>query len=99
MPSSDQNGNQMKRGFCRLKFLLLESRDLVHWRTMDYHLPSLTYLVPKFCYQLKEIPCDIGDIPTLQIIELHSGGPLLRSLPEEFVDSNKAWETIAGSLH
>ncbi|KAL2515303.1 putative disease resistance RPP13-like protein 3 [Forsythia ovata] len=56
--------------FLQLKFLLLDCIYLEHWRADSIHFPSLQRLVLKGCYDLKEIPCGIGEIPTLQSIEL-----------------------------
>lgn len=59
-------------GFLRLKFLLLENIELEIWRASRYDFPSLKNLVLRLCGGLEEIPCDIGEIPTLQTIELYS---------------------------
>ncbi|PHU03823.1 hypothetical protein BC332_29074 [Capsicum chinense] len=82
-----------EEGFHRLKYLLVESRDLVLWKqasTGGYPFPALQHLVLRFCYKLKEIPCEIGDIPTLQVIELHSCSPyaskLARMIQEEQIE-------------
>ncbi|KAL0417030.1 UNVERIFIED_CONTAM: putative late blight resistance proteinR1A-10 [Sesamum latifolium] len=56
--------------FCRLKYLLLEELDLVQWRTNETHFPCLQSLVIRSCFRLREIPSTIGDITTLQMIEL-----------------------------
>ncbi|KAL0356055.1 UNVERIFIED_CONTAM: putative late blight resistance proteinR1A-10 [Sesamum radiatum] len=56
--------------FCRLKYLLLEELDLVQWRTNEAHFPCLQSLIIRSCFRLREIPSAIGDITTLQMIEL-----------------------------
>lgn len=57
--------------FKELKLLELEDLDLVHWRTGDEaHFPRLKHLTIKSCDQLREIPPGIGDIMTLEKIEL-----------------------------
>ncbi|KAI3464151.1 hypothetical protein Pfo_020814 [Paulownia fortunei] len=61
--------------FPQLKFLLLEDTDLVHWRADDGCFPSLQILIIRHCYKLKEIPLQIGSIPTLNMIELFDGNP------------------------
>ncbi|KAI3472115.1 hypothetical protein Pfo_029603 [Paulownia fortunei] len=58
-------------GFPQLKFLLLESLDLMYWQGGSIHFPKLQKLVLKYCYCLKKIPRGIGRISTLQLIELH----------------------------
>ncbi|MCD7449084.1 hypothetical protein HAX54_049197 [Datura stramonium] len=86
-----------EEGFHQLKFLLVESRDLVLWKqasTGGYPFPALQHLVLRFCYKLKEIPCEIGDIPSLQVIELHSCSPyamkLAKMIQEEQIDSGNS---------
>lgn len=82
-----------EEGFHQLKYLLVESRDLVLWKQADtggYPFPALQHLVLRFCYKLKKIPCEIGDIPTLQVIELHSCSPyatrVAKMIQEEQID-------------
>ncbi|WMV56006.1 hypothetical protein MTR67_049391 [Solanum verrucosum] len=86
-----------EEGFHRLKYLLVESRDLVVWKqasTDSYPFPVLQHLVLRFCYKLKEIPYEIGDIPSLQVIELHSCSPyatrLARMIQKEQIDSGNS---------
>nr|GMD23746.1 putative late blight resistance protein homolog R1B-14 [Ipomoea batatas] len=53
------------------KFLLIQSSTLKLWEVANsYHFPKLERLVLKHCFSLKEIPNEIGDIPTLEFIEL-----------------------------
>ncbi|KAK4437202.1 putative late blight resistance proteinR1A-10 [Sesamum alatum] len=56
--------------FCQLKHLLLEEVDLVQWGANEAHFPRLRRLIIRSCYKLKEIPSAIGEIPTLEMIEL-----------------------------
>ncbi|KAG8369899.1 hypothetical protein BUALT_Bualt14G0061400 [Buddleja alternifolia] len=66
--------------FCSLKFLLLEKLKLVSWLADATHFPRLRHLVIRSCIALEEIPCCIGDISTLEIIELdESNSSLLAS--------------------
>ncbi|KAL2515660.1 Disease resistance protein RPP13 [Forsythia ovata] len=58
--------------FLQLKFFLIEEIDLKHWIADHIHFPSLQHLVIKECTCLEELPCGIGDIPTLESIELHN---------------------------
>ncbi|XP_073290507.1 putative late blight resistance protein homolog R1A-3 [Primulina huaijiensis] len=59
--------------FRQLKFLLIEgSHDLKEWRAEDDHFPRLRHLLLRDCEALKAIPCGIGEIPTLEIIELEA---------------------------
>ncbi|XP_031111776.1 putative late blight resistance protein homolog R1B-14 [Ipomoea triloba] len=58
--------------FKTLKFLLIQSSTLKLWEVANsYHFPKLERLVLKHCFSLKEIPNEIGDIPTLEFMELH----------------------------
>ncbi|KAL3642341.1 hypothetical protein CASFOL_013156 [Castilleja foliolosa] len=61
--------------FCQLKYLLLEDTRIVHWRADQTHFPRLERLVIRSCSKLMEIPLDIGEIPTLQTIELVGDNP------------------------
>ncbi|KAL2515290.1 Disease resistance RPP8-like protein 3 [Forsythia ovata] len=58
-------------GFIRLKFLLLEKIDLEYWIVDSIHFPILERLVIKDCHDLEKIPNGIGEILTLELIELH----------------------------
>ncbi|KAL0464113.1 UNVERIFIED_CONTAM: putative late blight resistance proteinR1A-10 [Sesamum latifolium] len=59
--------------FPRLKFLLMELLNLKCWRVESSHFPHLERLIIKRCWRLVEIPCEIGDIPTLELIEVTIG--------------------------
>ncbi|KAL0421977.1 UNVERIFIED_CONTAM: putative late blight resistance proteinR1A-3 [Sesamum latifolium] len=56
--------------FSRLRFLLLEDLNLVNWIADDSHFPRLEHLVIRGCSDLEEIPPGIGEITTLEIIEV-----------------------------
>ncbi|CDP04858.1 unnamed protein product [Coffea canephora] len=60
--------------FLRLKFLKLESVNIVKWNAYSEHLPSLQRLVLRRCENLEEVPVDFVDIETLQIIEVQGCG-------------------------
>ncbi|CAA3015543.1 late blight resistance homolog R1A-10 [Olea europaea subsp. europaea] len=57
--------------FLQLKFLLLEENNLEDWNAESTHFPKLENLILDNCKRLKEVPCGIGQIPTLQKIELY----------------------------
>lgn len=57
--------------FLKLKHLLLEDLNLENWRADSIHFPSLQCLIIRYCKNLKEMPCGIGEILMLQLIELH----------------------------
>ncbi|KAL0384891.1 UNVERIFIED_CONTAM: Disease resistance protein RPH8A [Sesamum radiatum] len=56
--------------FTKLKYLLIESNHLEHWCADDTHFPQLQHLCLNFCTWLKAIPPEIGDIGSLEMIEL-----------------------------
>ncbi|KAL0322259.1 UNVERIFIED_CONTAM: putative late blight resistance proteinR1B-16 [Sesamum calycinum] len=57
--------------FPRLKFLKIRWTNLQHWVTDSSHFPSLEHLQLFSCLRLGEIPDVLGEIPTLQIIEVN----------------------------
>ncbi|KZV20638.1 hypothetical protein F511_31121 [Dorcoceras hygrometricum] len=56
--------------FTKLKFLLIELAALVEWKTERDHFPSLQHLILRNCPLLEAIPYEIGEIPTLEKIEV-----------------------------
>ncbi|KAL8042752.1 hypothetical protein ABFX02_09G073900 [Erythranthe guttata] len=57
--------------FCNLKFLLIHMCSELEWWTTDSsHFPRLEHLQLQFLDKLKEIPSCIGEISTLQSIQL-----------------------------
>ncbi|XP_057773792.1 putative late blight resistance protein homolog R1B-8 [Salvia miltiorrhiza] len=56
--------------FRSLQFLLLNHSDVVRWRADETNFPRLRHLIIQHCRELEEIPAGIGEIPTLQLIEL-----------------------------
>ncbi|KAM7502936.1 hypothetical protein LguiB_001840 [Lonicera macranthoides] len=57
-------------GFLRLKFLKFQDLDIVQWIASSNHFPLLEHLVLHGCQKLEEIPSSLGDIPTLEMIEV-----------------------------
>ncbi|KAL8517969.1 hypothetical protein ACS0TY_009312 [Phlomoides rotata] len=56
--------------FDQLRVLLIDTTDLHHWATESCPFPRLERLTLYDCQNLREIPCGIGEIPTLQLIEV-----------------------------
>ncbi|MCD7454975.1 hypothetical protein HAX54_026670 [Datura stramonium] len=56
--------------FSQLKFLLVAEPRLVNWEAGSANFPNLQKLVLRKCIRLEEIPIDIGEICTLEVIEL-----------------------------
>ncbi|CAL5428028.1 unnamed protein product [Camellia sinensis] len=94
---SDWETNEV---FPRLKVLKLEARMLRKWKVSSNHFPSLQRLVfsrlDKF-----EIPSEIGDIPTLHIIEVRHCYPSVvesaRRSKEEQTNMGNDWLQIIES--
>ncbi|KAL9170588.1 hypothetical protein ABFS82_04G154700 [Erythranthe guttata] len=63
--------NPVEGEFLRLKFLLIQWSDLVNWNADSSHFPVLEKLVLESLKKLEEIPLDIGEIPTLGLIQVH----------------------------
>lgn len=58
-------------GFPQLKYLKLSHMDLQQWISSSSHFPKLQHLVLNGCLDLEQIPLEIGDILTLQTIEVY----------------------------
>ncbi|XP_024991152.1 putative late blight resistance protein homolog R1A-3 [Cynara cardunculus var. scolymus] len=65
-PSWDTGEGQ----FHQLKFLKLQNLDIQQWDAYSSNFPCLKRLVLLECYYLKGIPDEVGDIPTLEIIDI-----------------------------
>ncbi|KAI3473827.1 hypothetical protein Pfo_030980 [Paulownia fortunei] len=63
--------------FPQLQFLLIHKSDLWHWITERSHFPSLKCLLLHHCWHLREIPDGIGEVPTLELIEVNDGNKSL----------------------
>ncbi|KAL1546818.1 putative late blight resistance protein R1B-16 [Salvia divinorum] len=58
------------REFRKLILLHIDESNLKHWKTRSSHFPMLKCLMLHRCPYLDEIPNDIGNIPTLELIEI-----------------------------
>lgn len=56
--------------FPQLKMLLIEGSDLHEWVLDSSSMPNLQHLILYDCKSLREVPNTIGDIPTLELIEV-----------------------------
>ncbi|KAL1563994.1 putative late blight resistance protein R1A-10 [Salvia divinorum] len=61
--------------FEKLKFLMIEYLNFKTWDADHEHFPGLEQLYLRHCYELEEIPSDIGFIGPLKLIELVDCGP------------------------
>ncbi|KAG8378873.1 hypothetical protein BUALT_Bualt07G0029900 [Buddleja alternifolia] len=68
----DSTWNPVEGGFRQLKFLFVVNSRLRRWRAESIHFPKLEILILVCMYKLEEIPCGIGEIETLRIIDLGS---------------------------
>ncbi|GMP83603.1 hypothetical protein CsSME_00037451 [Camellia sinensis var. sinensis] len=57
-------------GFLRLKFLKLKNLKVERWITCSSHFPTLQHLSLESCENLEEIPSSLGDVLTLEMIEV-----------------------------
>ncbi|XP_027063223.2 putative late blight resistance protein homolog R1A-3 [Coffea arabica] len=64
--------NMKEEEFPKLQFLKLASLDIVKWTALECEnsFPRLQKLVLENCYNLVEIPSSLGNVSTLDIIEL-----------------------------
>ncbi|KAI3736387.1 hypothetical protein L6452_15926 [Arctium lappa] len=58
--------------FRQLKLLTLWDLDIKHWEASSTSFPCLKQLSLFYCYNLEEIPLEIGEIATLELIEIDS---------------------------
>ncbi|XP_071940771.1 putative late blight resistance protein homolog R1B-23 [Coffea arabica] len=77
--------------FPELRFLQLDSLNLVQWNASCDHLPKLAQLVLRNCKRLQEVPYDFADIPTLELIQVQRCG---KSLEESVRSIGEATECI-----
>nr|GME02055.1 disease resistance protein RPP13-like isoform X6 [Ipomoea batatas] len=56
--------------FCHLICLKIWSRNLKHWEARADNFPKLERLFLGTCYELREIPNNFAEIPTLNLIHL-----------------------------
>nr|XP_009781183.1 PREDICTED: putative late blight resistance protein homolog R1A-10 [Nicotiana sylvestris] len=84
------NWNLNEGGFKKLKLLHIFMTNLVQWKATSDSLPSLECLVLRHCYKLKEMASEIGDIPTLELIELHHCSHAAATCVEEILEEQKS---------
>ncbi|KAL3510385.1 hypothetical protein ACH5RR_029786 [Cinchona calisaya] len=77
--------------FCQLKYLLIDGTDLVHWGVTGSHFQRLRQLILRCCRHLNEIPIGVGEIPTLQIIDLDDSSTLAVSSARLIQEEQHSW--------
>ncbi|XP_027152294.1 putative late blight resistance protein homolog R1B-17 [Coffea eugenioides] len=86
------NGQQWEtsdEGFHHLKFLKLSHTNLQRWFASSSSFPCLEHLVLHRCLVLEEIPPSIGDIQTLQMIEVSHSSPAAADSVWQIQESQK----------
>ncbi|CAL5430495.1 unnamed protein product [Camellia sinensis] len=76
--------------FPRLKFLKLEHVQVDQLEVSSNHFPVLQRLVLIQCNGLKKVPSEMGDIPTLQMIEVHWCHPSLANSAKEIKEEQES---------
>lgn len=83
----EKSWNMEEGEFPKLKFLKLEALRIVRWTGSGDHLPCLQKLILQSCWNLEELPSCLGEIPTLELIQVHhclgSVGNLVQLIKEE----------------
>lgn len=64
--------NLTEEVFSNLKYLKLDSLELVVWDASSVNFPNLEHLVLEHCYSIENMPHEIENIYTLQCIEVRS---------------------------
>ncbi|KAL8467101.1 hypothetical protein ACS0TY_035977 [Phlomoides rotata] len=77
-------------GFPELRFLLIDRLRLRHWITESSHFPRLKCLVLHKCLYLLEIPESIGEIPTLELIEVNYCKESLERSAKQILDEQQS---------
>lgn len=62
-------------GFRNLKVLHIGSTNLVRWKSAASHFPQLRSLFLRHCTALEAVPHELGEISTLQKIDLYCTNP------------------------
>ncbi|XP_059650668.1 putative late blight resistance protein homolog R1B-17 [Cornus florida] len=82
-PTWDTNDGE----FRKLRFLKFQGLFIKRWNTCNDHFVNLQTLVLNDCQWLEEIPSSLGDIPTLEMIQVrwcnHSAEDSARQIQEE----------------
>ncbi|KVI04289.1 putative late blight resistance protein homolog R1A-10 [Cynara cardunculus var. scolymus] len=63
--------NAGEQQFGQLKYLSLEVLDIKQWEAYNTSFPCLKRLAVRSCRNLEEIPLEIGEIATLELIEIY----------------------------
>lgn len=86
--------NMEEGEFPKLKFLKLERPCIVRWTCSGDHLPCLQKLVLESCWNLEELPSCLGEIPTLELIQVHRCSGHVGSLVQEIKEEQMNWGNV-----
>ncbi|KAL7000836.1 hypothetical protein U1Q18_001986 [Sarracenia purpurea var. burkii] len=79
----------LEGGFRQLKVLQIGKTDLVYWEATPNHFPKLQHLVLRDCTGLEAIPSGLGDVKTLQTIELYRTSPSAANSARKILQQQK----------
>ncbi|KAK4438470.1 putative late blight resistance proteinR1B-16 [Sesamum alatum] len=85
--------------FGRLNFLYVDGSDLVHWEADSIHFPVLRHLIIENCCRLEAIPSGIGEISTLQSIELDRSSDSAVTSAEEILEEQQSMGNDSLRVH
>ncbi|KAK4437236.1 putative late blight resistance proteinR1C-3 [Sesamum alatum] len=91
--------NPVEGGFCQLKVLSIRYVDLEWWRAENIHFPNLERLLLEQVFHLKEIPLGIGDIATLQSIDLSYCGDFVVNSAKQILEEQQSLGNETLQLH
>ena len=86
--------NMEEGEFPKLKFLKLELLCIVRWTCSGDHLPCLQKLVLESCLNLEELPSCLGEIPTLELNQVHRCPGHVGSLVQEIKEEQMNWGNV-----
>ncbi|KAG6406524.1 hypothetical protein SASPL_134128 [Salvia splendens] len=75
--------------FKQLKYLLIEYLHFKTWEATYEIFPRLQRLIVRHCYELEEIPQDIGYVGALEMMELVDCSPQAVDSAEQIIDEQK----------
>ncbi|KAL0355138.1 UNVERIFIED_CONTAM: putative late blight resistance proteinR1A-10 [Sesamum radiatum] len=87
--------------FAQLKYLAIDTTDLERWLAESTNFPRLEHLRLENCSRLERIPTDIGEILTLELIELRNCSSSAVDSAKEILEEqqNQGNESLQVRLH
>ncbi|CAA2989795.1 Hypothetical predicted protein [Olea europaea subsp. europaea] len=81
--------NTSEGEFPQLKYLKLVRVFIAEWNASSDNFPRLQLIVLNFCRNLKMIPSSLGDIPTLQKIQVYRCGQTINESAKKIEEEQK----------